>query len=60
MRQMDCFLSDVLPTDSIAPPNIVMRLCDPLWSFSRVFSGGRRYMRAAEKHLDNVCKGQFP
>ena len=23
-------------------------------------SGVGRYMRAAEKHLDNVCKGQFP
>ena len=38
----------------------VVRLCDLLWSFSRVFSGAGRYMRAAEKHLDSLCKGQFP
>ncbi len=28
-----------IPTDPTTPPSIVMRLCDPLWSFSRV-SGG--------------------
>ena len=38
----------------------VVRLCAPLRSFGRVFSGAGRYMRAAEKHLDSVCKGQFP
>ena len=38
----------------------VVRLCDPLWSFSGVSGGVGRYMRTAENHLDSVCKGRFP
>ena len=37
-----------------------MRLCDYPRGFGRVFGGGWKYMRKADEHLDNVCKGQFP
>ena len=43
----------ILPTDPITPTIIVMRLCDLLWEFSRVFGGGN-------STLENTSKGQLP
>jgi hypothetical protein len=37
-----------IPTYPTTPPSIVMRLCDPLWSFSRVSGGGSRGERTLQ------------